>query len=107
MFDPNSESMPSVPKIDHALRSQIKDLERKIGRIEIINAAVWELVRDKLALTGAELDAKILEIDMRDGIEDGEVSSVPVRCPACNRVSSSKGNQCLYCGQEFAGDVFT
>ncbi len=107
MLDSGPEFPSSTPKIDHALRSQLRVLDEKIGRLEIINAAIWELVRDRLNLTGADLDAKVLEIDLRDGIEDGEVSAVPVRCPACNRVSSSKENRCLYCGQEFAGDVFT
>ncbi len=107
MLDSNSEFTPSTPRLDFALRSQIKEVEKKFARLEILNAAIWELVRDRLNLTGADLDAKILEIDLRDSLEDGVVTAVPLRCPACNRVSSSKGNRCVYCGQEFVGDVFT
>jgi hypothetical protein len=93
--------------IDFDLRSRVKELEISLKRLQIVNAAMWELLRDALKATDADLEARIKEVDLRDGIEDGKISSVPLRCPSCNRVSTSKHWRCLYCGLDFEQNVFT
>ena len=87
--------------IDHQLRSQVKELERRLDRVELINRALWDIISTSTKLTEADLEKRIKEIDMRDGVADGKVTVVPLRCPTCKRVSSSKHWKCLYCGQEF------
>ena len=91
----------SSASVDHVLRGRVKELESKISRLQLVNAALWEVVRDKLGIAEQELEAKMREVDARDGVEDGQVTEVPLKCPACGRVSSSKYWKCLYCGQEF------
>ena len=91
----------STPRVDHALRAKVKEVERKIQRVELINQALWELAKGALGLTQEQFDAKLKEIDLRDGVEDGLITVVPLRCPSCGRVSSSKYWKCLYCGMEF------
>lgn len=95
----------SSPRVDMVLRRKVKDAERKMHRLEIVNQALWELARDALGLNDEQLDAKIKEIDLRDGVEDDKISEVPLRCPSCGRVSSSKFWKCLYCGMEFEKEV--
>lgn len=92
---------------DHTLRLRVKELEAHLKRVEIVSAAMWELLREALKATDADLEARIKEVDLRDGVEDGEISRVPLRCPNCNRVSTSKHWRCLYCGLEFEQNVFT
>ncbi len=87
--------------IDHALRTQVKELERKVYRMELAHRAMWEMIRDATKLTEGDLESRMKEIDLRDGVEDSQITSVPLRCPACKRVASSKHWRCLYCGQEF------
>jgi ribosomal protein L37AE/L43A len=60
-----------------------------------------ELVRDSLKLTDADLKLRMKEIDLRDGVEDGAITTVPLSCPQCNRVSSSQHWKCIYCGMDF------
>ncbi len=86
-------------QIDYSL--QIRDLEHEVQRLTLKNEALWELVRDRLQLTDADLEAKSQEIDLRDGIKDGEITITPLKCPTCGRVSSSRHWKCMYCGQEF------
>ncbi len=93
--------------IDFDLRSRVKELEISLKRVQIVNAAMWELLRGALKATDADLEARIKEVDLRDGVEDGKISSVPLRCPSCNRVSTSKHWRCLYCGLDFEQNVFT
>jgi hypothetical protein len=91
---------PAKP-IDPEARSRVRDLERRLNRVELVNQALWELMRDAAKLDPALLEARIREIDLRDGVEDGAITVIPLRCPTCKRVSSSKHWKCLYCGQEF------
>lgn len=45
-----------------------------------------------------ELIAKVKVIDLRDGVQDGKLSSAVTICPRCSRRYNSKTNRCLYCG---------
>lgn len=88
-------------RIESTLRTKIEALERTLHRLELEHRVLWELVRDATKMTEKDLEQRVRQIDMRDGIEDGKVTAVPLRCPNCRRVSSSKHWKCLYCGEEF------
>ena len=82
-------------------RSRVRDLEHEVQRLKLLNQALWELLREKLNISDADLEKRIREVDLRDGVADGRMTDVALKCPACSRVSSSKHWKCLYCGQEF------
>lgn len=95
----------SSQQIDHQLRGRVKELERKILHLELVGNALWEFLRQGMKLTEADLKAKLREIDLRDGVEDGRITEIPLKCPTCGRVSSPKHWKCLYCGLEFERSV--
>jgi len=86
-------------QVDQGMK--IRDLEHQIARINLLNQALWELLRERAKMTDNDLLAKIKEVDLRDGVEDGRMTVTPLECPSCGRVSSSKHWKCLYCGQLF------
>ena len=88
------------------LQARVTELEHQVGRLALLNQALWELLRDKAHLTDADLEKRAHDVDMRDGCEDGQMTAQPVRCPNCGRVSNSKHHKCLYCGQLFAKPMF-
>ena len=92
---------PSGGTVDRALRTKVNGLEKKLSRIELQNKVLWELLRDSLKLTEADLKVRMREVDLRDGVEDGAITRVPLKCPQCNRISSSQHWKCLYCNLEF------
>jgi hypothetical protein len=57
-----------------------------------------EILRDRLGISGEEIEAKIHEIDMRDGKLDGTFRLPPKTCKECGRVSGPASASCLYCG---------
>jgi hypothetical protein len=83
----------------------IRELQHQVQRLQLLNQALWEILRDKAGLTDAELEQKAHEVDMRDGVEDGRMTETALKCPNCGRVSSSKHWKCLYCGLEFQKPV--
>ena len=80
---------------DIGAREQNRELEHQIGRLLLFNQALWELLRDRLDVTDADLESKIHEVDIRDGVEDGELTTTALKCPTCGRISSSKHWKCL------------
>ena len=100
-FARSSTDYRTTNTVDKTLRSKVNGLEKKLARVELQNQVLWELVRDSLKLTDVDLKARMKEIDLRDGVEDGAITTVPLRCPKCQRVSSSQHWKCLYCGLDF------
>ncbi len=73
-------------------------LEERIDKLLLVNMAVWELLKERTSLTEEDLQAKVHEIDMRDGVADGKVTQKIMKCPKCDRTMSPKHRKCLYCG---------
>jgi len=90
---------------DESARMKIRELEHHIARLSLLNQALWELVRDRIKATDADLEQLAREIDLRDGVEDGKISHSAVECPTCGRITTSKHWKCIYCGQEFEKPV--
>ena len=87
-------------------QTRVQDLERRVERLAILNQALWELLSEKFGLTEDELKAKAQEVDLRDGMADGQMSASAVRCPSCMRVCNARHKKCLYCGQMFETPLF-
>jgi len=96
-----ANSGPPPQQVDRDARTRIDELERRMDRLELEHRVVWEMLRDAMKLDEAELDRRVRALDRRDGVEDGKITAVPLRCPSCKRVASSRHWRCLYCGQEF------
>ena len=86
----------------YTTNSAVKEMEQKLARLSLLNQALWELVRDRLELTDADLEMMARQVDLRDGVEDGRITEHAVRCPQCQRVCNSRHARCIYCGQEFS-----
>ncbi|MCP4707436.1 MAG: hypothetical protein GY869_02325 [Planctomycetes bacterium] len=87
-------------------QNQVRVLEANLAKALLINEALWELIRDKLKLTEEDLNNKLYEIDMRDGVLDGKNQRPVSECRDCNRKVSSRHPACLYCGAVMDDSVF-
>lgn len=76
----------------------IADVRRHVERLSLACQAMWELLRDRSDLTEEEIEAKILEIDARDGRVDGKIATKTAACAACGRPTNSSRSSCLMCG---------
>jgi ribosomal protein L32 len=80
------------------LHKEVLRLDAKIDRLAIISQALWELVRDKTGVTEKDIEARIAEIDARDGRKDGKITGRPTTCPKCDRPAHTRHRVCPYCG---------
>jgi len=74
------------------------EAQERMDQLLLVCAAMWELLAEKTGLTEGDLVARIAEIDARDGVADGKMTYMPVKCPQCQRTIFPKQQKCLYCG---------
>jgi DNA repair exonuclease SbcCD ATPase subunit len=82
------------------LHKEVLRLEAKMDRLAIITQGLWELLSEKTDLTEKDIEAKIAEIDIRDGRKDGKITGKPTTCPKCARTAHTRLRSCPYCGAE-------
>ena len=96
-----AESAAAEAREDSGKQSErIRRLEMNLDRMTIISQALWELLRERVNVTEDELLAKVGEIDLRDGTEDGMISPQVIACPKCSRKVSTKKACCIFCGTD-------
>jgi hypothetical protein len=79
-------------------QSDTTDARRSLETLVLACSAMWELVRERDGLTDQMLLDRMREIDLRDGHADGKITSVPVTCPSCARLTGARSGRCTFCG---------
>ncbi len=88
-------------------KREVVELERDLGHLKLVCAAVWELVKERAKLTEDDLVTKVAELDARDGVADGQLTRGVRQCVQCQRTVPSKQQKCMYCGTvQPVGSVF-
>lgn len=77
---------------------RVHALEAQMAHVSLACQAMWEILRERTGISEADLLAKMKEVDMRDGTQDGRMSPVIIKCPACGKPANSKTTRCMYCG---------
>lgn len=88
------------------LEHEIRVLEQQVGRLALASIAMGEILRDHLGITREVIEAKIREIDLRDGKPDGTFHPPAKTCKDCGRVSGPMSATCLYCGTPLPTESF-
>jgi len=89
-------------KMQHVghLGMDVNFLKTTVERLALTNAALVEILSERVGVTERDILEKIEEIDLRDGVKDGKITMKPRNCSKCSRVLPAKRKICLYCGEE-------
>ena len=98
IHDANVTAANAVSKAQNVGYS-IRQLEDKVDSLALTCQALWEILRDRTSLTEEELEAKVNEIDLRDGRADGRMGNTDKKCAKCDRTLNSRHARCMYCGE--------
>lgn len=80
------------------------ETDRRVERLQLVMQAMWELLREREGITDAELEERILEVDLRDGVGDGRMATQVIICEQCHRKTGVKVHRrCFYCGAALVG----
>jgi hypothetical protein len=88
-----------------ALEHEIRVLEQRVGRLALASIAMAEILRDHLGISHEVIEAKMREIDLRDGKLDGTYREPKTACNQCGRISGPMSAKCLYCGTSLTSDA--
>lgn len=77
---------------------QLDDTKRQVERLSLACQAMWELLREYSGMSEEHIEAKILEIDGRDGKVDGKIATLILTCSSCGNPTNSKRQYCVICG---------
>ncbi len=81
------------------LDGRVEKLVETVDRLSLACMALAEILRERLDITEADIEAKVQEIDLRDGKLDGRLRASTNDCPQCHHTNSSNRRKCLYCGE--------
>ena len=81
-------------------QQKVAELEEQVDKLTLVCAAMWELLKQKTALTEEELADRVAIIDAKDGTADGKITHTVRPCSKCGRPVAALHRKCLYCGFE-------
>ncbi len=93
-----AEGTREAARLERDLTTVSVELRSAIDKIVLVNRALWELLSERHGLEEADLDKKIEEIDLRDGVADGRMGTSEATCAGCGRKARGERANCLYCG---------
>ena len=89
------------------LEGELEMMNDRIAVLALACQSLWELLQDHAGIAAADLDQKMEEIDLRDGVKDGKMTATTDTCAKCGRKTSRRRKNCIYCGnQTGTGEVF-
>ena len=80
-----------------AAGTSVTKLEEQVGRLTLACTAMWTLLRQRVGVTDQELLEAIQEVDLRDGVLDGQYKSPALTCTRCGRRNNRVRRACMYC----------
>jgi hypothetical protein len=103
--DAASAAKRDAAHTDARLHREVLRLESKIDGLALICQALVEILRDRGGVSEADIEAKMREIDDRDGRSDGRIVGKPTKCPKCQRPAHTRQRVCMYCSAPIAGGM--
>lgn len=81
--------------------NRIEDINERLDSMAMIMRAMWALLEEQ-GLTTDQLLAKMEELDLMDGVEDGQMKRGAVDCQSCDSKVAPGLSRCQFCGAEVA-----
>ena len=81
-----------------AAQIRIDRLEQRVDALSLACMAMWEFLSREQGLSMQQLEKKIEEIDLRDGLRDGKLNPYAAKCLECGHRLNPKRSECFYCG---------
>jgi hypothetical protein len=85
---------------------QLAEIRKRHDRLLLANQALWEIVKEKLGVSDADLRERMKELDFSDGKSAGKITAGAADCPDCHRKTPANRHKCMYCGTEIPGPIF-
>lgn len=82
--------------------ARIVKLEQRYEQLRLINMALWNLLKDRLQLSDADLAAHVDALRAEAATVGQDRNPELIECTKCRRKIPAKSATCLYCGAQTA-----
>jgi len=81
------------------LTFNVRELQRQVAKLTNMNLALFDLLKEHVAITDQELIDRILVIEKQaaPSMSEAQVPEAAAICEACGKTYSKRNNRCLYC----------
>jgi hypothetical protein len=83
---------------------EFHDVNERVDRLILVVDAMWSLLKDS-GWTDEQLQERLRQIDLVDGVEDGRRTPKPTRCGKCHSMVEVGRSTCAFCGVPAAAPV--
>ena len=79
---------------------RVDELEKRLETLSLLCRALVEELESATGVSEAQIKARMLDIDLRDGKEDGKYDPKGTTvCGGCGRTVARKRGGCMWCGE--------
>ena len=79
-------------------QGDLAELTQRVERLSLVCQAMWELLSQHTHISGNDLMRKVVEVDTRDGLQDGRMAPRVIQCPKCKNNVNTRRPRCVVCG---------
>lgn len=101
MPQPEDQARDAQYKAESA-HDGIEDLTQRVERLSLVCQAMWELLSQHTHISNNDLMRKVVEVDTRDGLQDGRMAPRVIQCPKCKNNVNTRRPRCVVCGSVIA-----
>ena len=83
-------------------QGDLADLTQRVERLSLVCQAMWELLSQHTHISSNDLMRKVVEVDTRDGLQDGRMAPRVIQCPKCKNNVNTRRPRCVVCGSVIA-----
>jgi hypothetical protein len=78
----------------------VRELQRQVAKLTNMNVALFEMLKERLAITDQELIDKVQAIEkpVAPLATEAQTQVTGASCASCGKTYSKRNNRCLYCG---------
>jgi hypothetical protein len=81
--DAKADARAAAESVGARADREMDRLRDRVDSLTLTNLAMWTLLRDKLGVKDEELEKRVRELDLLDGVQDGKLSAGPWNCEKC------------------------
>ncbi len=80
------------------VEERILELEERLSKLLLVNAALYDVIKERLNVTDEEISRKINEFSDKNVITEQHIEPQVRKCRKCGKNLIQRRSLCVYCG---------
>jgi hypothetical protein len=94
------EKSPLKSRSITGMEERLLEVEDRVNKLLLVNAALYDIIKDKLNLTDDDIAYKINELNDKNFLREQKTDQYVRKCRKCGKNLIQRRTICVYCGTE-------